>query len=63
VIRLQVRFAAADGTSETNIDIAQKGGVAAGDTKRYQCWYRDPSTSPCGTAFNLTNGYELTWGA
>ena len=63
VIRLQVRFAAADGTSETNIDIAQKGGVAAGDTKRYQCWYRDPNTSPCGTAFNLTNGYELTWGA
>ena len=63
VIRLQVRFAAADGTSETNIDIAQKGGVVAGDTKHYQCWYRDPNTSPCGTAFNLTNGYELTWGA
>lgn len=63
VIRLQVRFAATDGTSETSIDIALKGGVVAGDTKRYQCWYRDPNTSPCGTAFNLTNGYELTWGA
>ncbi len=63
VIRLQVRFAALDGTSATSIDIAQKGGVVAGDTKRYQCWYRDPNTSPCGTAFNLTNGYELTWGA
>ena len=37
--------------------------ITSGSTWNFQCWYRDPNTSPCGTAFNLTNGYELTWGA
>ena len=63
VIRLQVRFAAADGTSATTADIAASGGVVAGDVKRYQIWYRDPNTSPCGTQFNLSNGMEITWSA
>jgi len=63
VVRLQVRFAASDGTSATTIDIATKGGVSAGDVKRYQIWYRDPNTSPCGAFFNLSNGLEVVWGA
>ena len=62
VIRLQVRFAADDGTSQTTADIAAVGGVSPGDIKRYQLWYRDPITSPCGSLFNLTNGLEVTWG-
>ena len=63
VVRLQVRFAAADGTSATTTDIAGAGGgVSAGDTKRYQLWYRDPNTTPCGGQFNLSNGLELTFG-
>jgi len=41
------------------------GGVVPGDTKRYQCWYRDNSGGqPCGVGvndFNLSNGYEITW--
>ena len=49
--------------SSTDIDVAIKGGVAPGDTKHYRDWYRDPQNSPCGTGFNLTVGYELTWGA
>ena len=61
VIRLQVRFADAGGSSQTSIDLVAKGGVAAGDTKRYQTWYRDPNTSPCGAQFNLSNGVELTF--
>ena len=61
VIRLQVRFASSTGTSSTNISIATKGGCAAGDLKRYQLWYRDPISTPCGTAFNLSNGVEITW--
>ena len=61
VIRLQVRFAGSGGSSATTIDIAAKGGCAAGDVKRYQVWYRDPLTSPCGAQFNLTNGVEITW--
>ena len=63
VIRLQVRFAADDGTSATTADIASAGGVSPGDTKRYQLWYRDPNTSTCGALFNLSNGLEIVWGA
>ncbi len=61
VVRLEVVSASPQGTSQTSIDIAAKGGVLAGDTKRYQLWYRDPQGSPCGTGFNLSNGLELVW--
>ena len=63
VIRLQVRFADSAGTSATSIDIGAKGGVSAGDVRRYQLWYRDPGTSPCNSLFNLSNGYEIAWGS
>ena len=62
VIRLQVRFVGSDMSSATTIDIATKGGVVAGDLKRYQLWYRDPTTSTCGALFNLSNGIEIVWG-
>ena len=61
VQRLQIRNANASGASITTIDIAAKGGVVPGDTRRYQVWYRDPAAIPCTNGFNLTNGYELTW--
>ncbi|MFP6597368.1 MAG: hypothetical protein VCC01_07925 [Candidatus Hydrogenedentota bacterium] len=61
VIRLQVRSADSAGDSATNIGIALAGGVASGDTKRYQLWYRDPMSSPCGNTFNLTNGVEINY--
>jgi hypothetical protein len=41
--------------------------IAAGNTKHYQCWYRDagetsPGVSFCTTAtFNLSNGISLVW--
>jgi hypothetical protein len=63
VIRLQVRFSDAAGISSTTINIAAKGGVVAGDVKRYQVWYRDYLASPCGWGFNLSNGFEVVWGA
>jgi len=63
--RLQVRFADASGTSYTTIGISAKAGnVVAGDTKRYQCWYRTTQAPPCGVGvndFNSSNGYEVTW--
>jgi hypothetical protein len=61
VIRLQVRFADLSGWSATTAAIALGGGVTAGDTKRYQLWYRDPQSTICGTGFNLSNGYEVVW--
>ena len=38
----------------------QPGGAVAGNTRRYQYWFRTPM-GPCGTIFNLTNGYEIAW--
>ena len=63
VVRLQVRIANASGASNTTIDVATKGGVVTGDLRRYQIWYRDPNTSPCGSGYNLSNGIEITWTA
>ena len=63
VIRLQVRFADATGSSATTADIGASGGVLPGDVKRYQIWYRDPQGSPCGAQFNLSNGMEIVWSA
>ena len=64
LIRLQVRTSNGAGMSSTTIGIAAKGGVVAGDTKRYQCWFRTTVNPPCGAGvndFNLSNGYEIVW--
>jgi plastocyanin len=61
VVRLQVRMADGSGASATTVNIGAVGGVAAGTTRRYQLWYRDPSSSPCGTGFNLSNGVEVVF--
>jgi len=67
--RLGVRFSTATGTSTTagwtTSISARAGNINAGDTKRYQLWYRDNSGGqPCGVGvndFNATNGYEVLW--
>ena len=54
----------AAGVSSTTISIGAEGGVIAGETKRYQCWYRNQSTPAGGLGvneFNLSNGYEVLW--
>ena len=62
VVRLEVRFATSNSyTTQSTISVAAKGGVSAGQTKRYQYWYRDSGVSPCNSLFNLTNGFEVTW--
>jgi hypothetical protein len=61
VIRIEVSFPGSNGSAETSLSIAAKGACNAGDVKRYQSWYRDPQSSPCGSNFNLTNGYEISW--
>ena len=65
VVRLEVQFANAANSfqTETTISVSTKGGVSVGQTKRYQYWYRDAGSSPCGSLFNLSSGYELVWQA
>ncbi len=41
--------------------LATQAGVTPGQTKTYQCWYRDPGQGPCGSGFNLSNGISITW--
>jgi hypothetical protein len=54
------------GTTPNPIHIA--GLASAGQTKHYQCWYRDagetsPGVSFCtSSTFNVTGGVSLTWG-
>ena len=66
VVRIGVKVADAGGTArygptQGDAQVSQVTGAQPGETKRYQFWYRDPQGSPCGTGFNLSNGYELTW--
>jgi len=63
--RLGVRFSNSNGYSDTSgfatpISV-RAGNILAGDTKRYQLWYRNPFNSPCGNQFNASNGYAITW--
>ncbi|MCB9916050.1 MAG: hypothetical protein H6828_13050 [Planctomycetes bacterium] len=64
VRRLGVVAADAAGTSSTaalSAPVSVLGGLASGDLRRYQLWYRDPAGSPCGQHFNLSNGYAVQW--
>jgi parallel beta-helix repeat protein len=59
--RTAPRFASASGTVSSNLPLAATLGVLAGQTKRYQWWYRDAAGTPCGNGFNLSNGLEIVW--
>ena len=61
VVRLEVVTANATGSASSTVPIAATGSVSPGDIRRYQWWYRDPTGSPCGTGFNLSNGLEVMW--
>lgn len=62
VVRLGVVIA--DGTGLATSNPGAGGGLVAGDTKRYQYWYRNPAGGgACGAAFNLSNGFEIVWGS
>lgn len=60
VKRLQVVLANAEGTATSTISIPTASGISPGDRRFYQYWYRD-TQGECGSGFNLSNGYEVTW--
>ncbi len=59
ITRLGVRSASPAGAANWGPGLASSGAWSAGDTRRFQCWYRDPLGGPCGTNFNLTHGVEV----
>lgn len=61
VVRLGVSVPDASGAASWGPGLGAQGGWNAGDTRRFQAWYRDPVTGPCTTGFNLSNGYEVTF--
>ncbi len=60
VRRLGVRTSSMFGNANWGPALLSQGAFAAGATARFQVWYRDPSGSPCGAGFNLTNGMAVT---
>lgn len=61
VQRLGIRVPDASGNASWGSGLAGTYGFVAGETKRFQIWYRDIPGSPCGTDFNLSNGLEVIW--
>jgi len=60
LLRIQIVLLDGAGAGSTTISIVTKGGVAPGDTRYYQEWYRDP-TGACGLFSNLTNALIVDW--
>lgn len=62
VVQLQIVVSNFIGEARTSVSVSGTGGASSGDTKYYQYWYRDPAPAgPCGSAFNLTHGLQITW--
>jgi hypothetical protein len=61
VVRLGVKIPNAQGDASWGPGLGATGGWGAGDTRRFQSWYRNPTGSPCGFNFNLSNGFEVTF--
>lgn len=66
IIRMGVVFPTANtasypgGLTPNPIHVAG-GPINAGDTKHYQCWYRDAIAFCTASTFNLTQGLSLQW--
>jgi len=58
--RLQTTAADGSGVAVSSVSLSVAGGVATGDVRSYQCWYRDVA-GPCGSGSNTTNAYLQTW--
>lgn len=66
LVRLGVVFAVAGsatypgGSTPAPVHVAG-APLSAGDTRGYQCWYRDAVAFCASETFNLTNGQRWTW--
>ena len=60
VRRLGVRVPNVNGDASWGPGFASPNWMA-GDTRRFQVWYRNPAGGPCATTFNLTHGVEVVF--
>jgi photosystem II stability/assembly factor-like uncharacterized protein len=61
VVRLGTRVPDAQGAASWGPGLAASAGWTGGDVRHVQAWYRDPSGSPCGGLFNLTDALTVTF--
>ncbi len=61
LIWLEARISDSSGLASSTVTLSAEAGCQPGDTKRYQYWYHNPTSSPCGAGHNTTNGYEIVW--
>lgn len=60
LIRLEVAHLDASGAAASTGSIVTQGGVAPGQTRTYQVWFRNP-LGPCGTGANASAGLQIAW--
>lgn len=61
IVRLEIVVTDETGSAASTQSIATASSISTGDLRTYQFWFRDPVMSPCGTEFNTTNGFSITW--
>ncbi len=66
VVRLGTKLTVAGASSYPqggDASVSVRGGVAAGNSRTYQAWYRNAAAFCTADTFNLTNGVAVTWGS
>jgi hypothetical protein len=65
IVRLGVKLNAGGASqypTTGDASVSVRGGVAPGDIRQYQVWYRNAAPFCMGSTFNMSNGIEITWG-
>ena len=60
ILRLQVAFTDAAGSAASTASLSTIEGLAGGELRHYQYWYRDVA-GPCSQGFNTSNGLAIQW--
>lgn len=60
IVRLEVSASDGSGNVSSSVSLSAVGGVASGETRSYQCWYRD-TTGPCASGSNTSNAWLQEW--
>lgn len=61
ITRLEIVPTNGTGAAVSTVGIASLDGSAAGQTRYYQFWFRQPAPGICGNGYNTSHGISLTW--